>query len=120
MKRREILALVLVVLGALTASVGARSALEASERTWERFFHIAWTANTGPTGTVVDGYVESRRAAPAVVRVAVDALATDSRVLTSEFFNVEIAPPSRGYFRKTMPVAANYRVRIVSFVLAVR
>jgi hypothetical protein len=109
----------LAVLGATTLlpAAGAPAPLYA-DATLERYFALDWQATGGPGAQTIGGFVVNRGNIPVErMRLAVDRLdASGAATGTSDVWVVGVVPPNnRTYFTASVPGAATYRVRVVSF-----
>jgi hypothetical protein len=86
---------------------------------WERWLHVEWTAQAGPGGHAIDGYVYSNYGSPMYdVRLLAQGLDGAGNVVSQRIVWVPGLVPAlqRSYFRvPVMPSAASYRVTVWAF-----
>jgi hypothetical protein len=114
---RHVLTIAALAATSVLPAAGASAPLYA-DATLERYFALDWQATGGPTTQTIGGYVENRGNVPVErMRLAIDRLdASGGPIDTSAIWVVGVVPANtRTYFTTSVPGAAGYRVRVVSF-----
>jgi hypothetical protein len=123
MLRLVVAILVVLPLAAGCAGAAGGMAPSASVTTavqgWEHWLRVDWTAQPGPPGQLIDGYLTSVYGSPIYdVRILAQALDGAGNVVSQKIVWVPGTVPTleRTYFRiGSMPAADRYRVTVWSF-----
>jgi hypothetical protein len=100
----------------LVSTVAARP-LYAPE-SLERFFHLEWDVRPGPAGPLLQGYVYNKTDMLAErMQLSIEQLDATGHVVaqTTAWVLGTLPPGNRAYFQERVPVAASYRVTVLSF-----
>jgi hypothetical protein len=108
---------VLVALVLITGAARAPAQIYAPE-SLERYFRLEWQVTRDKKGPVVEGYVYNKAAQGAErMRLLIERLDGSGAVVGSSTIWVLGGVPmeSRAYFQASVPEAARYRVRVLTF-----
>jgi len=113
--RRGFLAVTLAV---LLGGAGTASAQIYAPASLDRYFRLEWQATRGVKGPAIEGYVYNQGAQHAErMLLVIERLDGAGNVAGSSTVWVLGSVPmgNRAYFRASVPEAASYRVRVLSF-----
>ena len=108
----------MVLLAALLGSSASAAGAPFAAQSLERFFRVEWQARPAPSGAVVDGYVYNKTdMRTGQMQINIEQLDAGGRVLgeTHAWVLGELPPASRAFFEARVPVAASYRVTVLTF-----
>jgi hypothetical protein len=125
-RRRVLAGAVLLVLAPLAAGctgvfagVTPSASVTTAVQGWEHYFRLDWTAQAGPNGRVIDGYIYNDYGSPtANVQLLAQGLDAGGNVVGQKLEWVPGVVPGlqRSYFRiAALPPAPQYRVSVWSF-----
>src|SRR2546427_606889 len=107
----------LTVAALLTGAVGVSAQIYTPE-SLERYFRLEWEVTRGRKGPKVEGYVYNQAMRTADrMRLQIERLDASAKVVGSSTVWVfgTVRPDGRAYFSASVPEAASYRVRVLSF-----
>ena len=85
---------------------------------WEHYFQLDWTAQAGPGGRDIEGYIYNKYGADALVQILAQGLDGAGNVVGQKLTRVHGTVPrlNRSYFRVAgMPPADSYRVTVWAY-----